>query len=475
MRMSGVLQALARARPSSRTRTHRLPSMPPRLPVLVELVVLTALAEATTDRRAQIVPLAAILLRAFRAEPRRLAPAPLDRVRSLLTDLSLAALLAAPLVGSEVRASYGRTWALVVLGLAAARVAANVSMRLMRGRGWVYEQVLLAGDRRHVGDFGRLLDAHPEYGLRPVLGESGVVAHDLAVEAAAVGATRVIVVEHDLDRETVRRLLLGWPASGASLHLVVDDHVLLSAGSQRADDIWGNTVVAAPIPHDQRPAWTAKRIVERVAAAIVLVLVTPALAALALGVRLSSPGPILFRQVRIGRGGKPFTMLKFRSLPVDHVDSGWNAGEAVKPSPFGRLLRLSGLDELPQLVNVLRGEMALIGPRPELPHYVEEFTRTVPGYEHRHRVPVGVTGWAQAHGLRGETSIEERVRFDNMYIDRWTATMELLVLVRTVRQLLRFGSRTVPPAPEEHVIDLRDGVAPTPPMSAAVQDMELMS
>jgi lipopolysaccharide/colanic/teichoic acid biosynthesis glycosyltransferase len=141
----------------------------------------------------------------------------------------------------------------------------------------------------------------------------------------------------------------------------------------------------------------------------------------------------------VGRDGKPFTIMKFRSLtPSSVLESQvkWNINTDARLGPVGKLLRFSSLDELPQLLNVLRGDMSLVGPRPERPYFVDEFQRTYTGYLDRHRVPVGITGWAQIHGLRGDTSIEERVRFDNHYIEHWSLGLDVKIILRTVGSML---------------------------------------
>jgi len=147
----------------------------------------------------------------------------------------------------------------------------------------------------------------------------------------------------------------------------------------------------------------------------------------------------VFKQERVGRDGKPFTIMKFRSLtPATDLESQvrWNINTDSRVGPVGKFLRVSSLDELPQLVNVLRGDMSLVGPRPERPFFVEQFARAYGGYADRHRVPAGITGWAQIHGLRGDTSIEERVRFDNYYIENWSLAFDLKIILRTVGSML---------------------------------------
>jgi lipopolysaccharide/colanic/teichoic acid biosynthesis glycosyltransferase len=186
-------------------------------------------------------------------------------------------------------------------------------------------------------------------------------------------------------------------------------------------------------------------------------------------VRLTSPGPALFRQERVGRDGRSFTILKFRSMPVSHDATEWNAAYTAEPTRLGRVMRATSLDELPQLINVIRGEMSLVGPRPEIPVFVDQFTSSIRDYRWRHRLPAGMTGWAQVHGLRGDTSIEDRVRLDNAYIDRWSLKRELSILSMTILQMIprRRSSRTGLHDGAE-VIDLRDE-ALRPPERSTLQ------
>jgi exopolysaccharide biosynthesis polyprenyl glycosylphosphotransferase len=176
-----------------------------------------------------------------------------------------------------------------------------------------------------------------------------------------------------------------------------------------------------------------------------LVLLWPVFAACALAVRWESGrAGILFRQERIGLSGRPFTILKFRSLtPASAEESQvrWNIRTDDRVGPVGRILRGTSLDELPQLVNVLRGDMSLVGPRPERPYFVEQFTRMYDGYPDRHRVLGGITGWAQIHGLRGDTSIADRVRFDNYYVENWSPALDLKIIVRTLGSMLSIRRR----------------------------------
>jgi exopolysaccharide biosynthesis polyprenyl glycosylphosphotransferase len=206
------------------------------------------------------------------------------------------------------------------------------------------------------------------------------------------------------------------------------------------DEVWGIPLVRRRRSVYRSPWWRAKRLVDAVVAALSLLLLTPALTACALAVRLEGGPGIIFRQERVGLDGRPFQVLKFRSLrPVDETESAtnWNIKHDDRLGPVGRFLRASSLDELPQLWNILPGDMSLVSPRPERPHFVDQFSAHIPRYTARHRVPVGLTGWAQSHGLRGDTSIEDRARFDNYYIENWSPWLDVKIVLKTVGQVVR--------------------------------------
>ncbi|HZD18489.1 MAG TPA: exopolysaccharide biosynthesis polyprenyl glycosylphosphotransferase, partial [Actinomycetota bacterium] len=211
-----------------------------------------------------------------------------------------------------------------------------------------------------------------------------------------------------------------------------------SAG-RNVERVWGFPLVHLPRPARRRAARVCKRALDVVIASVVLVLLAPVFAAAAVAVKVSSPGPVLFRQERVGRRGRVFDILKFRTMVCDgDAETAWFVSGDERVTRVGRVLRKLSLDELPQLINVLRGEMSLVGPRPERPHYVDRFSASIPSYEARHRVAVGITGWAQIHGRdRSMDAIPERARFDNDYIENWSVWQDLLILVRTVPHVFR--------------------------------------
>jgi exopolysaccharide biosynthesis polyprenyl glycosylphosphotransferase len=181
-----------------------------------------------------------------------------------------------------------------------------------------------------------------------------------------------------------------------------------------------------------------KRAFDIVFSALVLVLGSPILLLIALIVRLDSPGPVFFIQERVGRDGRTIHVIKFRTMHTATSNRpGWTVAGDPRRTRSGKWLRRFSLDELPQFINVFLGEMSVVGPRPEQLHFVQQFSQTIPRYMRRHREKAGITGWAQVNGLRGDTSIEERTRYDLDYIERWSLLFDLKIIVRTVVQMLR--------------------------------------
>jgi exopolysaccharide biosynthesis polyprenyl glycosylphosphotransferase len=225
-------------------------------------------------------------------------------------------------------------------------------------------------------------------------------------------------------------------------------------GRVRVEQLAGLPLLALRQTNPRSWQFFVKHGSDRVVAAVLLFVLLPLLAAVAAAVRLSSPGAVLYSQERVGRDGRPFQLLKFRSMrPSDEpVDlevierleiAGLGPGgiEGVdRRTPVGRFLRRSGLDELPQLVNVLRGEMSIVGPRPERPEFADRFGERLRRYDDRHLVRAGITGWAQVNGLRGQTSIAERIEWDNWYIQNWSLGLDLLAVALTPLAILRTPS-----------------------------------
>jgi putative colanic acid biosynthesis UDP-glucose lipid carrier transferase len=163
------------------------------------------------------------------------------------------------------------------------------------------------------------------------------------------------------------------------------------------------------------------------------ILFSPVFITLAVLVKLNSPGPIFYRQLRVGLNGKPFEMLKFRSMPVDIEKAGvqWGGSQNKVVDSFSAFLRKYNLDELPQFFNVLRGQMSIVGPRPERIEFIEQFANEIPNYAKKHLVKAGITGWAQIHGLRGDTDLNQRIEYDLFYIENWSLALDLKIILLT--------------------------------------------
>ena len=183
-----------------------------------------------------------------------------------------------------------------------------------------------------------------------------------------------------------------------------------------------------------------KRVVDVLVSGTVLVFASPVLLFLALLVKLSSPGPVFYAQERVGLNGKSFWVLKYRSMRTDAESKTgpiWASRGDSRATPLGRFLRRSSLDELPQFINVLMGDMSIVGPRPERPVFVEQFSQSIPDYWKRHWEKAGLTGWAQVNGLRGDTSIEERTAYDLWYVENWNLWLDFKIMLRTIPAMLR--------------------------------------
>jgi len=343
-------------------------------------------------------------------------------------------------------------WALLVpmaVGLLLLGRGATYALeRRARAEGVLAEPTLIVGAGEVADRLADVLSQHPEYGLRLV--------GSVDAEGRRVGNVSLLGDYRDIGRfiEThgVRRVVIAFGISESDLITVLrsaerssaEFHVVprlweasaMAPGAGNVDDVWGIPLAQLRRPTARSRNQLVKRCFDVVAASLLLLLTSPLLLALAVAVRLSSPGPILFRQKRVGLDGSLFEILKFRSMyEIADSDTRWTVGDDGV-TRVGRVLRATSLDELPQLVNVLRGEMSLVGPRPERPHFADSFGARVPRYEDRHRVRAGMTGLPQVCGLRGDTSIDDRIRFDNAYIEGWSLWGDCSIVIRTAKCVL---------------------------------------
>ncbi|MEX0768560.1 MAG: sugar transferase [Microthrixaceae bacterium] len=325
-----------------------------------------------------------------------------------------------------------------------------VSFRLVasaRSKGFDLEDAIIIGVGPIGLDIAKALVETPSFGLVPC----GFVDR-FQEEFPLPVLGRPENLPEILELTGIRHVVLAFGSAGeeelVSIIRRCQDHMVQFYAVPRLFELglpagdMGYEVSGLPLVPVHRPGmscnlWPAKRAFDLVTAAILFLLTLPLLAACAMSVKLSSRGPVFFSQVRIGVGGRPFEILKFRTMKVNEESSTqWSVDEDERVTKVGRFLRPSHLDELPQLMNVLRGDMSLVGPRPERPHFVDQFSTEIDSYEYRHRVPVGITGWAQVNGYWGDTSIETRVRLDNRYIENWSLWGDLVIGLRTIPTLL---------------------------------------
>jgi Undecaprenyl-phosphate glucose phosphotransferase len=336
-------------------------------------------------------------------------------------------------------------WLFSIAAVSFARYVFREVLRFSRRRGYNQRYAVVVGGGELAQHVIERLRARPDTGIQVVglVGDAkesaggvpwlGAYA-DLAALLAARPVDHVILALAHEDASRLPGLLDAIGDEPVTIHVVPDlfRFTSLRGGIEEFEGVPFVHLRESPLH-----GWNAvaKRAFDLVFAASVLVALAPVFAVLAAAVRLTSPGPILYRQDRMGLDGQSFRMLKFRTMRADaEQDSGpvWaRAGDARRTS-IGALLRRFSLDELPQFVNVLRGEMSVVGPRPERPVFVERFRQTVPGYMLRHKVRSGVTGWAQINGLRGNTSLERRIEYDIQYIERWSFWLDLKIIAVTV-------------------------------------------
>ncbi|MFB7503118.1 exopolysaccharide biosynthesis polyprenyl glycosylphosphotransferase [Streptomyces broussonetiae] len=385
----------------------------------------------------------------LRPHTTRLVPAVLDELpavcgRIAVAWLALAALLAAY---APERALDART---LLLGVALHATAACTGRGAVHWRRRVAlrnrpHTALVIGPAATAQRVAAALLRHPRCGVRPV----GVVAERPDGHGGLPVLTSGEEVERALVQNGVRAVLTVDPAvrtgkapllralaeSGCTVWELDAD----SPSYQMRDQLAGFAVRQLDLGSRRRGS-IGKRLLDVLVSGTLLVLVSPVLLGCAVVLRRTDGPGVVFRQERIGKDGRPFTLLKFRThRPADEHEAAtrWSVAGEQRMSPFCRFLRQTSLDELLQLWNVLRGDMSLVGPRPERPYFVTQFSQAHPGYAARHRMRTGITGLAQIHGLRGDTSIEDRARFDNAYIDNWSLWQDVCVLLRTAAALVR--------------------------------------
>lgn len=383
-----------------------------------------------------------------------------DEVRRLFFAwLLLAAMVGGTLFASKMGETYSRVWvgAWVGGGLVTTtllRLAVRLSLRALRLHGRNQRHIAIVG----AGTLGRTVASR--LANAPWAGFNVLAFYDDDPAAAGAGplARPVHAIEGDLPRDVaagsidqvwvalplraearIREILTMLREHAVEIRFVPDIYSfhLLNHSLTEVAGLPVISLTETPMSGVNR---FVKALEDYTLAGVLLLIASPLLLVIAIGVKLSSPGPVLYRQDRVTWNGERFSMLKFRTMPVDaEAASGpvWTRHGERRATPFGRLLRRTSLDELPQLVNVLRGEMSLVGPRPERPEFVERFRQEIPGYMQKHLVKAGITGWAQVNDLRGDSDLAQRIQYDLYYIDNWSLWFDLRILVLTLWHILK--------------------------------------
>lgn len=343
-------------------------------------------------------------------------------------------------------------WLLGILSVMIGRLVHSWIISFLRRVGVDRERLLIVG----TGETGRIiLDTirrSPQLGYRvvgfvgddtermindvPVLGPTSQLAEMVRLSQA----DEVIIALSGTSYEEIFDLVYSCHNEPISIKVYPDTFHLITNNELSIGDLNGLPLVSVRNVTLRGFNRYLKRSFDVFFSTLMLVLLSPLMLLMALLVKLESPGPVFYTQERVGLDGLPFQTIKFRSMRQDaEVDSGpvWASKDDRRATRIGQFMRRHSLDELPQFINVFFGEMSIVGPRPERPHFVEQFSQTIPRYMHRHIEKAGITGWAQVNGLRGDTSIQERTRYDLYYVENWSLLFDLKIIAKTAMLVFR--------------------------------------
>ena len=360
---------------------------------------------------------------------------------------------------SKTGNDFSRIWSIywIVAGFLvhlATRVAIRTTLRELRRRGYNVRRIAIVG----AGELGREIAKRIRKtrwsGLEiRAFYDDDRTLHGTAPEGVAVlgGPEQML---RDLDSGSIDQVWIALPLRAeARIRQLLDDLRRYSVQVRFVPDIFNFTllhhsmseIAGLPVINLtesplEGPNLVLKKLEDFFVSLSILLLASPLMMLIAIGVKLTSPGPVLYRQERVTWNGERFHILKFRSMPVDaEAETGpvWSNGTARRATRFGAFLRRTSLDELPQFINALRGEMSVVGPRPERPEFVERFKHEIPGYMQKHLVKAGITGWAQVNDLRGDSDLAQRIQYDLYYLDNWSLWFDLRILVLTLWHILK--------------------------------------
>lgn len=331
---------------------------------------------------------------------------------------------------------------LVLFSLSGKRLVLRLCLRRFRKLGYNQKHVLLLGNGPMAERYVRAIASDPNLGFlvdgylaeadtQKDLGYLGTL-EQLSYVLSRYQPDEVVAALSTQEFSHIPSIIECCEKEGVKLS-IIPFYAQYIPSNPQFDNINGVPVMnIRRIPLDNLVYAAVKRTIDIAGSLMLILLTSPIMLFAAVGVRLSSPGPIIFRQERVGLHNKPFYMYKFRSMRVNAAqDTGWSRDQDPRKTRFGALIRKLSIDELPQLFNVLKGDMSLVGPRPEIPHFVEQFKDEIPLYMVKHQVRPGITGWAQINGLRGDTSIVDRIRCDIYYIENWSIFLDLKILLMT--------------------------------------------
>ncbi len=322
-------------------------------------------------------------------------------------------------------------------------------LQLFRRKGYNQKYVLLVGYSRAAEEYITRINQNPQWGyvIRGILDDTiprGTVYKGIKV-VGNIENIKYILPENKLDEIAITLALKDYEklesivdiCEKAGVHTkFIPDYNSLVPSNPYTEDVMGLPVINIRyVPLNNMLNLFFKRTMDIIGASLAIIIGSPVLLICALCVKFSSEGPILYKQERVGLNNKPFMMYKFRSMVVQKVtdeEKGWTTKDDMRVTKVGKVLRKFSLDELPQLFNVLIGEMSLVGPRPERPQFVDKFKEEIPRYMIKHQVRPGMTGWAQVNGLRGDTSIRKRVEYDLFYIENWSVALDFKIMFMTL-------------------------------------------
>ncbi len=400
-----------------------------------------------------IVPLFLFLYYVFHLSPDRLTRRKHELYNLLKADLTgLIVIMVILFLIKAVHFSRAMLVAFVFLDILAEALVRNVVRNILRKRalsGTNLTKVLLVGYSASAEAYIDRLLAFPEWGYKPV----GILDDTVGTGTEYKGVRvlgRVdslprILQESDIGEIAItlaldhyyylKNIVRECEQSGVHTKLIPDYYNIIST-KPYTEDILGLPVIHVrhvPLNNPFRAA--VKRMMDIAGSLIAIVLFSPVMLIAVIGIRVTSKGPLIFRQERVGLNGNTFQMYKFRSMVVqnsEEEEKTWTVENDPRVTKFGRFMRRTNIDEIPQLFNVLKGDMSLVGPRPERPYYVEKFREEIPRYMIKHQVRPGMTGWAQVNGYRGDTSIKKRIEYDLYYIENWTVGFDFKILFETV-------------------------------------------